>query len=223
MKITRKIIENIILEVIEDVMDEANYPTSFNMEEFKTLKSFSARLQYCKEHLQPIASGTGRYVFGIDANTVLKLAKNKKGVAQNEAEYDYANDSYISIIAKVFECDDDYLWLEMEKMNKCTLSKFKAITGFSFQDFCDSVNYYYNKYLRNGNKRYGNIRNGIPDNYDEVSDSELFGEMIDLISNFDISYKEFFRLSSWGITNDGRLKIVDAGLNDDIYDEFYKR
>jgi hypothetical protein len=218
MKITRKIIENIILEVIEDVMDEANYPSSFNMEEFKTLKSFSARLRYCKEHLQPIASGSGRYVFGIDANTVLKLAKNNKGVAQNEAEYDYANDSYISIIAEVFECDDDYLWIEMERMNKCTPNKFKAITGFTFYDFTMAINYYYDKFLANKTRGFRE-----PDNYDEISDSELFDEIIDLISNFDMAHGDLFRLSSWGITNDGRLKIVDAGLNEDVYNQFYKR
>ena len=81
-----------MIKLIENV-DEA-YPASFNMEEFKNMKSFNQRIQYCEQNLQRISSGSSRIVYRIDDEKVLKLAKNKKGLAQNEAEVDFGTESY---------------------------------------------------------------------------------------------------------------------------------
>ena len=73
------------------MMEEAVFPEGFDVEQFKELKTFRERLQYCKERLKKLGAGTGRIAYQIDDGTVLKLAKNAKGVAQNDVE----NDSYI--------------------------------------------------------------------------------------------------------------------------------
>lgn len=198
-------------------MDEANYPSNFNMEEFKNLKSFAARLRYCKENLQPIASGSGRYVFGIDADTVLKLAKNKKGVAQNETEYKFANDSYITIVAEVFDVDENFLWIEMERLNKCTWKKFENITGIDSSDFNLALIYYYYKHLSRNN--YFNQK---PDTYDEIVENEFFQDVVDLMANYDMPPGDLTKLSSWGITKTGEIKLIDAGLSQQVYDTYYK-
>ena len=67
------------------IIDEMAYPVSFNMAEFKTLTTFSERIRYCQTRLQRISSGSARIVYKIDNEKVLKLAKNRKGIAQNEA------------------------------------------------------------------------------------------------------------------------------------------
>jgi hypothetical protein len=48
---------------MEQVMDEANWPQQFDMEHFKSLRSFKARMDYCKSKLSYIGGGTGRIVF----------------------------------------------------------------------------------------------------------------------------------------------------------------
>ena len=68
------------------IINEMAYPVSFNMDEFKMLKTFAARIKYCQARLQRISSGSSRIVYKIDNEKVLKLAKNRKGIAQNEAE-----------------------------------------------------------------------------------------------------------------------------------------
>ena len=68
------------------IINEMAYPFSFNMDEFKMLKTFAARIKYCQARLQRISSGSSRIVYKIDSEKVLKLAKNRKGIAQNEAE-----------------------------------------------------------------------------------------------------------------------------------------
>jgi mRNA-degrading endonuclease RelE of RelBE toxin-antitoxin system len=74
-------------EYIKELLREnllEDYPTSWSIEEFKKLNSFNARIKYCNQHLTRISSGSSRVVYKIDDEKVLKLAKNKKGLAQNE-------------------------------------------------------------------------------------------------------------------------------------------
>ena len=68
------------------IIDEMAYPVSFNMAEFKTLTTFAECIRYCQTRLQRISSGSARIVYKIDNEKVLKLAKSRKGIAQNEAE-----------------------------------------------------------------------------------------------------------------------------------------
>ena len=68
------------------IIDEMAYPVSFNMAEFKTLTTFAERIRYCQTRLQSISSGSARIVYKIGNEKVLKLAKSRKGIAQNEAE-----------------------------------------------------------------------------------------------------------------------------------------
>jgi len=95
--------EEEVFETIETLMGE-EYPSSFNMEEFKTLRSYSARVRYCETHLQRIAAGTARVVFKIDNEKVLKLAKNQKGLAQNEVEISYSQYNDLEhVLARTFD------------------------------------------------------------------------------------------------------------------------
>jgi len=116
--ITEFHIRKIIRENLEEILNE-DYPSSFDMEEFKKLTSFAARIRYCEEHLQRISSGSSRIVYKIDDEKVLKLAKNKKGLAQNEIEVMYGQSYDLeSTVAHVFEHDENYLWVEMELARK---------------------------------------------------------------------------------------------------------
>ena len=110
MNITRKRVkESLKFTLIESLLDE-DYPSSFNMEHFNSLKSFNQRINYCQEHLQRISSGSSRIVYKIDNTKVLKLSKNKKGLAQTAVEIHWGNDSYFgSILADVFHYNEDDL------------------------------------------------------------------------------------------------------------------
>ena len=102
----------------------------FFLPEFLNINSYAGRINYAKQHLQKIGAGTGRIVFDIDGNRVMKLAKNRKGVAQNEAEYNaggYRDTQYI--VAEVFDRSDDYTWLISEKAKKVNENRIKELTG----------------------------------------------------------------------------------------------
>lgn len=100
------------LKTIHNSLNEAALP-SFSLEELSKIQSFKGKQQYCSENLgKPIGNGSSRQVFQIDDNKVLKLAKNTKGIKQNE--YEGADDYYkssLSIFPEVFEHDENYSWI----------------------------------------------------------------------------------------------------------------
>lgn len=197
-----------------EVINEMAYPTSFNMDEFKSLNSFNKRFEYCKQRLQYISSGSGRYVFGIDNDKVLKLAKNNKGVAQNEAEYDM---SHNPIVAKTYDSDDDFLWIEMERVDKINVQTFKNLTGLDFRNFQDNIRYFALEVVNKS--KYTSLDE--PENYDEIWENEFFQDIADLIGSYGMQFGDLTRINSYGVTKNGDIKLVDAGLSQDVYTNHY--
>jgi hypothetical protein len=211
------------------LINEMAYPTWFNMDEFKKLTSFAQRVKYCNEKLQRISSGSARIVYKIYDEKVLKLAKNRKGIAQNEVE---AGDYYlrqIGCFANIYDFDDNYLWIEMQLARKVKKSDFKRLTGYDFDTMCAWIRYNANRYNRyiNCSPEYQKFfeseewLNFIEDNYDSI-----FYQISDYLGNYQVnSIGDLMRFSSWGVVKeDGeeKLCIIDFGLNDDVYDNYYK-
>ena len=74
----------------------------FRLDMLISATSFKQRLAYCREMLgDPIGEGSSRIVFRIDDETVLKLAKNSKGIAQNLEEIRLGTEPYLSSFPKI--------------------------------------------------------------------------------------------------------------------------
>lgn len=71
-----------------------------------------------KRNYQLIGSGSGRLVYDLDNGYVVKMAKNKRGLAQNKAEYQIASESDTGIFAEVTAVSDDFHYLIMEKAER---------------------------------------------------------------------------------------------------------
>lgn len=105
--------EKQLRKLIEDI----SYPSQFNLEYFRNIKTFSDRVKYCNMYLQRIASGSSRIAYKIDDNTVLKIAKNTKGIAQNNAENDWYLQS-CELFSHIINSDDKNTWIEVELAKK---------------------------------------------------------------------------------------------------------
>jgi len=75
-----------------------------------------------------IGSGSGRRVFDLDNGYVVKVAKNKKGIAQNEAEYQISSRSNSALFAKILEVSENYHMLIMQKAEK--INHISEVWGF---------------------------------------------------------------------------------------------
>ena len=205
--------------LIESILDE-DYPTTWNVEDFKKLNSFNTRVRYCEANLQRISSGSARIVYKIDDEKVLKLAKNKKGIAQNGAETQWMNDYYFDeILAKIIDADPNDLWVEMELARKVTPQMFKSYFGFDINIIFKYLTHRFN--INNGRKSYfGDVSPEIADVLSENRDIQTIYEFADACG----SVGDLGKLSSYGLVKRGghdSIVIIDFGLNNDVWKSYY--
>jgi hypothetical protein len=202
---------------------EEEYPATWNVEEFRNLKSFNQRVQYCETNLTRISSGSSRIVYKIDDTKVLKLAKNKKGLAQNEVEIMHSQDYMMDdIVAEVFNYDENNLWLEMELARKLTPALFYKIVGFTFNDYVDGIHYHENEL------KPSRFFHGIkPDNMDEMWENDFTSRIFDFMGSYDnFAYGDLVKVSTYGVVKrDGEdtVVMVDYGLSTEVLNTYYKK
>lgn len=227
-KLTLSDLGNIIAEAI---VDEMAYPVGFNMDTLVSLPSYDKRLKYCQQYLQKIGAGSSRIVFAVDDEKVLKVAKNQKGIAQNQEEMQDWRQNYYDCFAKVYDASEDGIFLEMQAARRAKPSDFKRLTGYGFDVMCAWIEYTANLYLPRNRQHYRNS------NYDELFDSEEWADGLDNYNLFSRihsylcdtctqAYGDFERISSWGVVSeDGeeKLVLIDFGLTDEIFDDYYNK
>lgn len=176
------------------------------------LETYAARKKYAEANLKHLSSGSARIVYLTPSKTIVKLAKNDKGIAQNKAESNPKMKS--KYLNKILSCAKNYAWCEVPFLDKITEKEFEEMTGLDFTDFDESIRYG----LRNVS---GNTDKEKPDNFDEVAKSDIYREMKDIGEKFKLLPGDMARISSWGV-KDGRPVLIDAGLTRDIFDKFYE-
>jgi hypothetical protein len=207
-------------QLIERLVGE-DYAASFNIEEFKGLNSFKQRVDYCNNNLTRISSGSGRVVYMIDSEKVLKLAKNTKGVAQNEVEIEYSGFHDISdITARVFDSDDGALWNEMELAKRLTKPLFKQIVGFDWDSYSMVMS---NEGRRRDGK--GAILGVDPEIANAMwNDDGFCYAMFNFMNGYDAGWGDLTRLNSYGVVKrEGQdaVVMIDYGLTSSVYDSYY--
>jgi hypothetical protein len=176
------------------------------------LETYAARKKYAEANLKHLSSGSARIVYLTPSKTIVKLAKNDKGVAQNQAE---ANPKMKSkYLNPIISCARNHAWCETHFLDKITVKDFEEMTGLNFDDFGLAIRYG----LRNVS---GNTDKEKPERFDEVAKSDIYKEMKDIGEKFKLLPGDMARISSWG-TKDGKPVLIDAGLTRDIFDKFYE-
>jgi len=215
------ITESQFINLIQRDIDE-DYPLSWNIEEFKNLKSFNKRIKYCEQNLQRISSGTSRIVYKIDETKVLKLAKNEKGVAQNKTEINFSEDYlWDMVVAKLFDYDEYGLWVEMELARKVTTSIWNNIVGIPIDIFRDGTRFM--EQQKGSVKTLYRLKE--PERMEELYENDFTSTILDLIANYDVGSGDFGKLSTYGLVNrEGKdeIVIIDYGLTNEVYDSYYR-
>ena len=176
------------------------------------LETYNARKKYAERNLKHLSSGSARVVYLTPDKTIIKLAKNDKGIAQNKAE---ANPKMKSkYLNQIISCAKNFSWCETHYLEKITEKEFEQMTKLKFEDFGDSLRY--------GLKGVsGNTEAEKPENFEKVTKSDIYKELKDIGEKFKLLPGDLARISSWG-TKDGRPVLIDAGLTRDIFDEYYE-
>lgn len=222
-----------------ELVREMAYPASFSFETLKSLKTFKDKKAYIESILKKIGVGSSRIAYAVDDEKVLKLAKNRKGLAQNEVEFNNSYDD-LDCLSKVYNFDPEGYWIEAEIATKCKQSDVKRLYGITFNDlkrFICSCLYEYGdsmtrRMLRGNYHMAGSQLNLFQQYIDEELPENLYDFLDSLyyyLSNYQPSWTEvsdFMRLANWGIVKrNGQevMVIIDSGLNEEVYKTYYKR
>lgn len=195
-----------------------DFPIGWSKDEFDKMSSFSGKLKYANERLRKMASGSGRVVYDIDGKQVIKIAKNKKGLAQNGVEGEPYLQNY-DIVAKVFDRGDEVqdigpFFVVMELAKKVTRRRFEALTGVGLDDL--------DWYLREMRSRFSSMPATMKE---KLNNNEFIMDLTSLTGDYDMSTGDMGRLSTYGeVVREGQPKIVlvDFGLTSGVWNDFYK-
>ena len=202
-------------------MTNIDYKTILNT--IDGIRSFNGKINFANENLNRLGSGSGRIVYDIDNDKVLKLAKNSKGIAQNAEEINLGTDYYaIHTVAEVYEHADNDSWLIAQKAKKVSEKRIKELTEIP------SLNqlFYYLRNFLSENSGRGKIFAQDSVIVDELINNEFVMNLVDFVINYDQSVGDMGRPSTYGeVLKDGQPSIilVDYGLNDEIYNTHYSR
>lgn len=205
-------------------LQEAPLPDDWDAAIYSERVPFTQRIKYAKAKAKQLGVGSSRVAFEIPyqgRKTVLKIAKNAKGMAQNGEEASTLSDWYLKNLEITIplidydESSDNPTWIHTEFAQKAKDSDFIKATGVPLYDF---VMYCVRQSGRERGRRY--------DNAEEIGinpDSELVQNFTDYIGNYTHHpWNDYTTLRNWGVYQ-GRLVIIDIGLTHDIWKDHYQR
>lgn len=209
------------LENINEAMDDA-----FSFDELDNIGSFANRVRYCKMHMgNPIGNGSSRTVFQIDDGKVLKLAKNQKGIAQNEAEADWGAQSY-GVMPELFKVSDDYTYLVTEYVLPAKPQDFQHCLGMTFPKFCNFVCKCYYSYASN-RQRLGINSSLTDEQFQELlENNEWLDSFYIYMSDFQPPLGDLLRIANYGMCQrdgDAQIVLLDSGLTENIWNDYYSK
>jgi len=170
------------------------------------LKTFNQRKKYVQKELgnKYPYMGSARYVYFMD-NKVIKIARNKKGIAQNLTESNpEIQEKYGDLVAKVYDYDKDGKWIVLEKLNFIREEEFKKLTHMDFNHMCH--------WLNHGNYSF--------DKY-KYEKNPFAVRLKKFLSEFNLDIYDISSIKNWGQIN-GKPKLLDFGLTIDTARKLYK-
>lgn len=206
----------------------------FRIDYLANCGSFKKRFEYCKQMLGfPIGNGSSRIIFQLDDETCLKLAKNKKGVAQNMEEISICHDGIISYVPKVYNGTDieNGLWIITQYVLPAKVEDFIEVLNVDFKDVNDFVTNLDRSFeIGNGaflRKMADNMIHHIYEKYENNDDAiELLNDIHELKADYSQFVGDLSRIENWGMTRENGqtfLVMLDTGLSEEIFNQFYRK
>ena len=219
--------------IIEKTIKNGKNLSEARMDGFRldTLRNipFEQRVEYCNKMLgDPIGDGSSRVVYQLDDGSVLKLAKNDKGVAQNKLEIEYSKENYsknLDLFPNVLNGTDEnkFLWVVSEYVLPAKEQDFGKVCGFPWEMVKSFIAW------------CGNIRKDVHGGACSDEDAEYMLDedsgregflinLMDFINSFNASAADLLRIENWGMCmRNGKPKMVilDSGLNENVWIKNY--
>jgi hypothetical protein len=222
-------------QVDEEIIDEMPLPVDWDPQQMRQgATTFKSRLKYALDRAKKLGVGSSRVATTIEYQgrpTVLKIAKNAKGLAQNSVEADILSDGYASqmgILIPIIDYDTqnrEPSWVHTELASKVSDKQLCSIMK------CDNLGQLVNmawsiigkkKYLGDYQSYITHMRNKNKSEEDIDTMIEYANTLAELNSQFDVQLDDFMQPANWGMYQ-GKPVIVDVGFNSNVMQQYYKR
>jgi hypothetical protein len=216
----------------ESTIDEAPLPSDWDKSVYTPQTSYKKRIEYAVARAQKMGKGSSRTAFEIEYEgrpTILKVAHNAKGMAQNEAESSILDDGYVEslgIAIPLIDYDEEHnqpVWIHLEKAQKASE---KQLCGYMK---CGKLSLLVDLALINAGvirRSYNGTLETLkaqPYNYSD-DDVELCEEYVsaltELATSYEVSLYDLTRPANWGMYN-GKPVVIDIGFTDSVRKTYY--
>lgn len=219
----------------EEVLDEMPLPSDWDPAQYQKGTTFKSRLAYALERAKKLGTGSSRVATIIEYQgrpTVLKIAKNQKGLAQNGVEADILSDNYakqMGILIPIIDYDThnrtEPTWIHTELAQKVSEQKLCAVIKcFNLQQLINLAWAITGKIKHMGTyQSYVDYwrRNGKSEE-DINTLSEYANALAELNTSYDVELGDFARAANWGMYQ-GKPVVIDVGFNSNVKSQYYTR
>jgi len=218
-----------------EIINEAPLPPDWDASELGAKNSFERRLMYALDRAEKLGTGSSRVAMTIEfegRDTVLKVAKNKKGLGQNDAEVSILNDGYarqMGILIPLIDYDKEHSsihWIQTEKADPITSKKhLEKLIGVSSMEHLVGLAEFMegnrkHPYMIPGSfYRTAQRDSGFNDAQIDAS-MDLAREIAELKRSYEVVTEDLSRYQNWGIWQ-GKPVIIDIGFTRPVYHNYY--
>lgn len=175
-----------------------------------------------KFKLKYIAHGSSRIVYEVTPTTVIKVAMNLAGIAQNQAEISLSRHKHAALNSVV-----DYSEMEVCSIHKkaAKLPDYFHEFGLNRKQLSECIHYCamsYNPADLQTQKIIHHSDSINIDMYEQFLDTQFGDDLFKLSTSHKLSPGDIITLSDkqYGLVNN-KLKLIDYGLNADVYSQYY--
>ena len=226
---------------IHEIINEAPIPDEWEQAQnknktgkvFSPQTSFSERINYAAEKVGKLGAGSSRTAFTVQYEgrpTVVKIAHNGKGIAQNKAEAAILSDSSLKrlgIMIPLIDYDtvhDEPLWIHTEKAEPIhtqeDLEKYlKSFSVSILYDLADAIA----KGLTSKAKKLSDYyAEGCAHEYGDaaVRPALHMAEKWAVLANAGLLLGDLKKAENWGLYK-GTPVLIDVGFTRDVFQQHY--
>lgn len=180
--------------------------------------------------LNMIGAGSSRIVYDLGGDFVLKLARDEKGLAQNELEAFAGRDPQVDrIVAKVKDSSEEYGWLVSQKAVQLVSEKeFEDATGVEWNDLRDALDLAGAEDLEATAKpTRGSAQKGPAAGGNCPTGQKFLEYLRNYLDRYSTSggmlVGDIAKHDSWGRTKNGCIVLLDYGITRGNFEKLYRQ
>lgn len=170
------------------------------------------------KNLKLIGEGSSRFVYRLDDESVIKIAKNEAGQEQNGLELLILKEKFINSPFPKYKYNNENKELAVEYINAFHYNNddsyeiFEKVFGMKFLDFINLLEFVSTGDTYLLETKYSKLKK---------ESKEFIINLSTIIIKYNLSINEFYCIDQFGFKNE-KIYCIDFGLSEQLKDKYYE-